>query len=448
MLLITQICSRGPMTQHPNARLTPLDVERHVLEAIMKRVDHSHLQGWRWLMGEWTRIPHFDDKNAKVQERVHATSGANVIDVIYGGRDEQGRPVSPERSKDGHGHIIALEVDGLYQVLYWRHPRFEGGYEEYGGNRRTNALKDLENDIETKAKLCDEAETICRDAETFSRSSDWKPAADKMKRLFQEWKSIFNWDTPKEKELWRRFKTAQDAFFAKRNADRKRREAEREKNKAAKKALISEAQSLSASSDWKATSKKLHDLMERWKKVGHAGRIEDDALWTEFNDARQTFFRRREAHFNELERQWSINRQIKQDIVTEACRIVSDGDFSRDATERMKNLDVRWKRAGHAGRSEDERLWAEFKAAKDLFWTRKRADSERRSRERYQRLNDAINRKQAQISNLWNQISHLESKRAGLRNAEYISNINVWIDEKKAAIRELERDIQDIRDKM
>lgn len=436
------------MTQHPNARLTPLDVERHVLEAIMKRVDHSHLQGWRWLMGEWTRIPHFDDKYAKVQERVHTASGANVIDVIYGGRDEQGRPVSPERNKDGHGHIIALEVDGLYQVLYWRHPRFEGGYEEYGGNRRTNALKDLENDIETKAKLCDEAETICRDAKTFSRSSDWKPAADKMKRLFQEWKSIFNWDTPKEKELWRRFKTAQDTFFEKRNADRKRREAEREKNKAAKKALISEAQSLSASSDWKATSKKLHDLMERWKKVGHAGRTEDDALWTEFNDARQTFFRRREAHFNELERQWSINRQIKQDIVTEACRIVSDGDFSRDATERMKNLDVRWKRTGHAGRSEDERLWTEFKAAKDLFWTRKRADSERRSRERYQRLNDAINRKQAQISNLWNQISHLESKRAGLRNAEYISNINVWIDEKKAAIRELERDIQDIRDKM
>ena len=93
-------------------------------------------------------------------------------------------------------------------------------------------------------------------------------------------------------------------------------------------------------------------------------------------------------------------------------------------------------------------MWTEFKNAKDLFWTRKRADNERRNRERYQRLNDAINWRQSQIANLWNQISHLESKRANLRNAEYISNINIWIDEKKAVIRELERDIQDIRNKM
>lgn len=63
-------------------------------------------------------------------------------------------------------------------------------------------------------------------------------------------------------------------------------------------------------------------------------------------------------------------------------------------------------------------------------------------------MEEAIARKQDQISNLWSQISHLESKRSGLKNQEYISNINGWIDEKRNKIRELERDIQDIRGKL
>ena len=91
----------------------------------------------------WTSIPNFGDKYAKVRERTHS-SGAKLIEVLYGARDNRGRPTSPESNSDGHGHWLAIEIDGIYQMLSWRHPIHEGGQQEYGRGRRSNALSDLE----------------------------------------------------------------------------------------------------------------------------------------------------------------------------------------------------------------------------------------------------------------------------------------------------------------
>lgn len=322
----------------------------------------------------FSSVPNFNDRYAKVRERMHEASGARVVEVLYGGKDGSGHPTEPRGPEDGHGHIIALEIDGLYQVLYWRHPQSEGGNEEYGRKRSANVLHDLENDVRRKNELCVEAEKL-------KDSNDWKTATQTMKQLRKDWKGIFNWDTPKERELWKRFNRAQDTFFERRNADRERRDAEREKNKRAKQALISQAESLSTSTEWKSTGQKLRDLMDQWKKIGHAGKDADDALWKAFSSARQTFYRRRAAHFDELEQQRSTNRQPKQEIVSEARRIANSRDYSRQSTESMKELDRRWKAIGNAGKEHEESLWREFSGAKDIFWSGKREDTERRNRE-------------------------------------------------------------------
>ena len=148
----------------------------------------------------WTSIPNFGDKYAKVRERTHS-SGAKLIEVLYGARDNRGRPTSPESNSDGHGHWLAIEIDGIYQMLSWRHPIHEGGQQEYGRGRRSNALSDLESDIIEKEKICSQAKSL-------SLSNDWKTAAPKFKQLFNEWKKVYNWGTPKEKQLWEDFQAA------------------------------------------------------------------------------------------------------------------------------------------------------------------------------------------------------------------------------------------------
>jgi hypothetical protein len=460
----------------------------------------------------WDSIPNFGDKNAKISERIHSYSGARIIEVLYGARDSSNKPTSPEGSSDGHGHWIALEIDGLYQMLSWRHPQSEGGRQEYGRSRSNNALSDLEDDIREKQRLCSQAETI-------ASSKDWKQGSQKLSAIMSEWKKLFNWNTPKEKELWKRFKSASDRYHRERNK-------ERERNKSAKKAIISEASNIVYSNDWKQTSDKLKALFEKWKSIASAGKDDDDVLWSEFNLVRQVFFDRQKKHYqvqseqldknrrlkndliaearsvaqysekwketsnalnilmerwksigsagrdyedklwsdfnavrhdffsrrshyyDELNRQYANNAVAKGRIATEALRIAQSMDYSPFHTERMKALDVEWKSIGSAGKDREESLWKIFRDAKDSFWSGKRAERERKQQEFRSKLYDAISRKQNQISNLENQISALRDKMYGLRNQKYIDNMCKWIFEKESKIRKLQSDIYEMESKL
>lgn len=459
----------------------------------------------------WASIPNFGDKYARVNERSHS-SGARLIEVLYGARDSMGRPTSPESSSDGHGHWIALEIDGKYQMLSWRHPDYEGGQQEYGHGRKDNALSELETNISDKEKICAQAESL-------SYSQDWSTTSSKYKELLDEWKKIYNWGTPMEKQLWERFQTAKKSFY-------ERRDNNRSKNKSAKQSIISEARSLSASTDWKSAGQRFNELFDRWKGIGSAGKNEDDILWQDFNSARQTFYERRSKHFRDMDEQRAANRQKKQALISEArsiaqystewkttgdrlrelmdrwkaignagkdyddslwnefngirqsffdrrhtyyeeqdrlfqananqkSRIVQEAssiagrcDYSPQSTERMKELDREWKSIGFAGKTNEDQLWSLFQSAKDSFWTGKRSHSEQRQQEWRRKLYDSISRKREQISNLERQISDLQYKMSGMRNQEYINNMCGWIDEKEARIRDLEMAIRDMESKL
>lgn len=459
----------------------------------------------------WTSIPNFGDKLAKVNERTHS-SGAKIIEVLYGARDEYGKPISPESSIDGHGHWIALEIDGTYQMLSWRHPDYDGGRQEYGRGRSSNALFDLEQDIAAK-------EVLCNRAESLSYSQDWSNASSSYKQLFEEWKKIYNWGTPKEKELWERFQSAKKAFYEHRDSNRQNNKIAKQniidqarnissssdwksasqqfnalfdkwksigsagkfdddslwnefnslrkefyerrskhysemddlraKNRQQKQALISEARSISEySTDWKSTGDKLQELMERWKKVGSAGKDYDDKLWNEFNSVRQSFYNRRHTHYEQQDSVYKQNASRKSQLVQEATSIASRCEYSSQSTERMKALGREWKNIGFAGKEDNDRLWELFRNANDSFWAGKKTQSAQKQQEWRTKTNAAISRKREQISNLENQISKLRMKMIGMRNQDYINNIYGWISEKEGKIRDLESDIRDMESKL
>ncbi len=72
--------------------------------------------------------------------------------------------------------------------------------------------------------------------------------------------------------LWRRFKEAQDVFFAARNAAASERDAEFAQNAVAKEELLASAGNIDPDKDIDAARAALRDLQEKWDAIGKVPR--------------------------------------------------------------------------------------------------------------------------------------------------------------------------------
>ena len=139
---------------------------------------------------------------------------------------------------------------------------------------------------------------------------------------------------------------------------------------AAKEKLVLEAEELAQGSQWKATGDRFRAMVEEWKAIRGVDRKTDEGLWKRFATARDTFTKRRGAHFAALDEQRTQAREQKEALVTEAEQAANSTDWGATAT-RMKSLMTEWKAAGRASKEAEEQLWARFRAAQDTFFARR-----------------------------------------------------------------------------
>ena len=83
-----------------------------------------------------------------------------------------------------------------------------------------------------------------------------------------EWKTAGRAQRDVEDELWKRFKAAQDTFFAARNAVLDERSGAERENLTAKEQLLAEAEALLPITDLRAARAALRSINERWEAIG------------------------------------------------------------------------------------------------------------------------------------------------------------------------------------
>ncbi len=137
--------------------------------------------------------------------------------------------------------------------------------------------------------------------------------------------------------------------------------------RAAKEAIVAEAERLADSADWRAAGERLRALVEEWKAEARLDRKTDDALWHRFSQARSAFSKRRKAHFASLDAQREEARQRKEHLVAEAESLADSTDWGPTAA-RYRDLMRDWKAAGRAQRDAEEDLWSRFRAAQERFF--------------------------------------------------------------------------------
>ena len=157
--------------------------------------------------------------------------------------------------------------------------------------------------------------------------------------------------------------------------------AERQAQKAALKAqtiakresLVTEAEALAESTQWKATGDRFKELLDEWKALPHADRASEQALWKRFSAARTNFDKTRRTHFAQRDAQNSEAKSLRNAIVAEAEALADSTDWAA-ARQGYQTLMDRWKAAPRGNRKDDDALWARFRDAQQRFFDARNAD--------------------------------------------------------------------------
>jgi len=207
-------------------------------------------------------------------------------------------------------------------------------------------------------------EELCVRAEELSTSTDWKNAAEAIKALQAEWKTVGPVPREQADAVWKRFRKAADVFFERRKEHSDALRKEQEENLRRKEALVARAEEHSKSTQWKATVQAIKELQAEWRTVGPAPSNKAEGVWRRFRAAIDLFFERQAAYFA----QRNQDSDKRQDQMLDALeRKREQANRVRESLERDEENLKRWQ-AGlaeiHPGdRSEELRASLEAKIA-------------------------------------------------------------------------------------
>ncbi len=121
-------------------------------------------------------------------------------------------------------------------------------------------------------------EKLVEQAESLADSTDWAGTSSVYRDLMRQWKDAGRAGRDDEAELWKRFRDAQDKFFAARSEVFAAKETELRAHATAKEQLVAEAQALLPVTDWRAARNALRSIQERWEQAGPVPRESREQL--------------------------------------------------------------------------------------------------------------------------------------------------------------------------
>lgn len=284
-----------------------------------------------------------------------------------------------------------------------------------------------------------EKESLIERAKELADSTDWRKTAELQRELMDEWRKAGFAGKDVNDKLWDDFRAARQEFFSRREVAVVE----------IKKQIIAEAHEASDNvSNWVETSNKLDQLMEQWKAAGNSGSESDNVLWEEFNGIRRDFRNRRKADLDKRRATAQANADAKRAIVEEAKQIAESEQYTRENSDRMRQLDKDYRAIGFAGKPLNDTLWKEFTTAKNSYWKGNTNHLDQRRRQRSERLKEVVERKAEQIEHLKTQNETLTARLGATIDPEKLAQLKSWIAQNDERVDDLEEDVEDIRRKM
>lgn len=334
----------------------------------------------------------------------------------------------PQDKKDEIWERFKAATDKINQIRREHYAKIE---EEQSGN------------LEAKKALCEKAEELV--AEDYVSVNAWQKKSTELSEIFGVWKTVGPASKKDNEEIWQRFRSSMDTFFAKKKAffaglkDRQTENLER------KTQLCIEAEGLMESTDWKSATEQMKKLQEEWKTIGPVPKRHADKVWKRFRAACDTFFNRKNEHFSGRRTEEEANLAAKKALIEE-IKTFELGASRNENMDAIKAFQKRWIEIGYVPMKHKDNINKEYRELIDgLFDTMRKNQNEASTNEFREMMeswkddpsaNDKVRRErntlQTRIQKLRDEIAVLEnnigffakSKNAELMRAEYEKKIN------------------------
>lgn len=324
--------------------------------------------------------------------------------------------------------------------------RFKAATDKINAIRRDHysKIQDEQNaNLETKTALCEKAEELI--SEEYNSVNVWQKKSEELSELFKIWKTVGPAGKKQNEDIWNRFKTAMDTFFAQKKnffstlKDRQTENLERKIN------LCIEAEGLQESTEWKKATERFKKIQEEWKTIGPVPKRHSDKVWKRFRTACDTFFGRKAEHFSGMKEEENANLVAKQALI-ETIKNFELKPSRSENMEAIKALQKQWIEIGHVPMKMKDTINSEYRQAVDALFDKMRSNQNEISTNEFREMiegmkedpesSDKMRREKTSLSNkiqkLRDEIAVLEnnigffsnSKNSELMKAEYEKKIS------------------------
>lgn len=229
--------------------------------------------------------------------------------------------------------------------------------------------KRLEENLAKKKEIIAQMSAIVEDADNINLNYN------EFKELQQAFKDIKDVPATDETDIWKQFQNVTEHFYDTLKINRELRDLDFKRNLEAKLKLIERTVALEVETDVAEVARIMQTIQAEWREIGPVVKEQRDKIWEDFREAAARIYRRVQDFYENRKAEEKKNADAK----TALCEELEAIDFSGfntysawdEATEKIKEIQSRWKEVGFTSRKLNSELFARFRKACDAFFEAK-----------------------------------------------------------------------------
>ena len=228
---------------------------------------------------------------------------------------------------------------------------------------------DLKKNFELKTEIIEKLRAL-------QQSNKIKETERLIKIYRNEWDEIGPVPAPKWDLIKQNYKEVLDQTYIKIKAHYHSFEEQKENNLKLKQEILEKIKELISSVEpkankWNEATEKVISFQSQLKKIGRTKENENEKTWAEFRNLCDRFFEKKKEFFTGLNQNYSNNRKIKSDLISQAEALQNSMDWQKTGLDLIKLQDT-WKKHPGNGDKEESKLFFRFRKACNTFFDAKK----------------------------------------------------------------------------